>query len=284
MSDEIDRLIAAEGLPSDYREIVDENWRPLATRIARAAASRTPLIVGISAAQGTGKTTLCKVLEILLAQRGLNAVTLSLDDLYLPRAQREQLAREVHPLFATRGVPGTHAVAEGIAIIEDVLAGRPFDLPRFDKASDDRLPQPDRIDSPVDVLLFEGWCVGALPQEQSAITDPVNALEEQEDADGTWRNLSNHWLSGEYQRLFDLIDILVMLKIRDFNAVCVNRAKQEEKLVASDPNGSATMDDAALARFLMHYERLTRHMLTDLPARADVLYTVDDRQRPTLVR
>ena len=282
MSDFIDKLIAEEGLPASYRDIVDEHWRPLATRIAREAASRTPLIVGISAAQGTGKSTLCKVLEGLLAARGLRTVTLALDDLYLPREQRQALAREVHPLFATRGVPGTHAVAEGIAIIEDILAGRAFDLPRFDKASDDRLPETERITGPVHVLLFEGWCVGAKPQDAAALAEPVNGLEAEEDPDGIWRGLANHWLAEDYARLFGLIDLLVMLRVADFDAVRANRAAQEAKLVAARPDGAAVMDDAALARFLMHYERLTKHMLSEMPERADIVYDIDASQRPGL--
>ena len=91
-------------------------------------------------------------------------MTLSLDDLYLTHAERLQLAAEVHPLFATRGVPGTHAVNMAFGIIEDVLAGRAFEVPRFDKAFDDRSNEVMRISGPVDVLLFEGWCVGAAPQ------------------------------------------------------------------------------------------------------------------------
>ncbi len=84
------------------------------------------------------------------------------------RAQR--LAADVHPLFATRGVPGTHAVALAFAIIEEVLAGRAFETPRFEKAFDDRAATSQRVTGPVDVLLFEGWCVGAAPQEPDKLS------------------------------------------------------------------------------------------------------------------
>ena len=164
MSDPIAELIAREELPDDYTVVVETHWKPLATRIAREAANRKPLIVGINGAQGTGKTTLCKFLELLLKKRGLRAITLSLDDLYLTHSERLQLAAEVHPLFATRGVPGTHAVALAFSILEDVLAGRTFEIPRFDKSCDDRSNEVTRISGPVDVVLFEGWCVGAAAQ------------------------------------------------------------------------------------------------------------------------
>lgn len=280
MTDAIAELIADEGLPETYMEVVEQHYKPLATRIARLPATRTPLVIGINGAQGSGKSTACMFLEVLLARRRVRAVTLSLDDLYLTRAERQTLAREVHPLFATRGVPGTHAVAFGLGIIEDMLAGRALEMPRFDKAADDRTAEVTRINGPVDVLLLEGWCVGARPQEAAALTVPINDLERTEDPDGTWRMLVNHWLTQDYARLFDQIDLLVMLKVEDFDAVRRNRALQEEKLRASNPHASKTMDDAALERFCAHYERLTRHMLEEMPARADVVIPIGPDQNP----
>lgn len=278
MSDPVDALIAAECLPADYRDVVERHWQPLATTIARRAASRRPLVVGINGAQGSGKTTLCRFLELLLARRGLRAVTLGLDDFYLPRAERLALAEAVHPLFATRGVPGTHAVADGMAVIEAVLAGRAFALPRFDKAGDDRIADSAPLTGPVDVLLFEGWCVGAVPQGEAALKQPVNALEAEEDADGLWRGLVNRFLAEDYARLFGQIDQLVMLKVDGFDAVLANRTRQERKL--AEATGAATMNEATLARFVAHYERLTRWMLNEMPARADVVIPIGPDQRP----
>lgn len=279
-SDAIDTLIAKQGLPDDYRCVVDSYWQPLAEAIARRAAGHTPLIVGINGAQGSGKSTLCAFLEVLLARRKLRATTLSLDDLYLTKAERAALAEKVHPLFVTRGVPGSHAPGLGLEIFEHVLAGRSFDLPRFDKARDDHSEKAERITGPVDVLLFEGWCVGARPEADEELLEPVNALEAEEDRDGTWRAVSNLWLRGDYAKLFSLIDMLVMLKVEDFDAVRRNRALQEEKLRERDPEAPGLMDDAALERFLAHYERLTRHMLEDLPRHADYVFEIGADQAP----
>ena len=284
MSDPVDALIEAEGLPDDYREVVEQHWTPLATRIAREAAGRTPLIVGINGAQGTGKTTLCKFLELLLKRRGLRAVSLSMDDIYLTRAERTQLAGEVHPLFQTRGVPGTHSPALAMDVIESVLAGRDFTLPRFDKGSDDRLPDGEAVSGPVDVLLFEGWCLGAKPQDDAALAEPVNELEAQEDPDAAWRSVVNYWLAEDYARLFEQLDLLVMLKVENFDAVRRNRALQEDKLRASHPDAPALMDAEALGRFLAHYERLTNHILEEMPARADIVFTIGPDQRPVASR
>ena len=281
MSTAINLLIAAERLPDDYRTVVDRHWRPLADRIADVwVDDMRPMLVGISGAQGSGKTTLCRFLETLLIEHNLRTVTLSLDDLYLTRAERLALAADEHPLFATRGVPGTHDVALGEVILDDLLAGRTAAVPRFDKAADDRAAVRRMVEPPIDVVLFEGWCVGAVPQPAVALREPLNALERDEDADGAWRREVNRRLATDYAELFGRIDLLVSLEVEGFAAARANRALQERKLAASDPGGAAIMDEAALDRFLMHYERLTRWMLEEMPGRADVVIPIGADQRP----
>ena len=188
--DPVAELIVQHGLPPAYRQVVGQYWRPLADEIARRTDRKKPLIVGINGAQGSGKSTLCAFLEVLLDEHGLKAATLSLDDLYLGKADRQRLAREVHPLFVTRGVPGTHAPARGLAIFDDLGAGRDLNLPRFDKGTDEQSNGSERITGPVDVLLFEGWCVGCPPQADEDLLAPVNALEADEDAEGVWRSVA----------------------------------------------------------------------------------------------
>lgn len=278
MSDAIKALIAAEALPASYAEVVDRHWAPLADQIV--GTGKRPLVVGVNGAQGSGKSTLCHFLEVLLADRGLRAVTLSLDDLYLTKAQRLEAARTVHPLFATRGVPGTHDVALGMEVLDAVAAGRDFTLPRFDKSIDDRAPQGEPVRGPVDVLLLEGWCLGAVPQPQAELAQPVNRLEAEEDADGLWRGEVNRRLATDYAALFGRIDLLVMLAVHGFEAVRANRRLQEEKLARRNPGGAGVMDQAALDRFVMHYERLTRATLAEMPARVDILYRIGPDQRP----
>lgn len=283
MPDALDALLAEEALPDSYRTVVDQAWRPLADRIAdkRRAAGR-PILVGINGAQGSGKTTLCRFLaELLLPERGLKTAVLSLDDLYLPHAERQRLAEQVHPLFATRGVPGTHDVALGVDLIHRLLGGEgEVATPRFDKAIDDRAQSDRTITAPVDVLLFEGWCVGAEPQDEAELVEPINALETIEDPDGRWRGAANDALAGPYRALFDPIDLLVMLRPPDFESVIANRRLQEAKLRARTGRG---MTDAQLDRFIQHYERLTCHMLATLPAKADVLIDFDSQRQVTQV-
>jgi D-glycerate 3-kinase len=283
MSSAIDKLIVGEHLPSDYRKTVDAFWRGLSEEIAMPAMDG-PVVVGINGAQGSGKSTLCQFLEVLLVEHNQRSATLSIDDLYLTKAERERLGREVHPLLATRGVPGTHDAALGLSLIEDFRAGRDLDLPRFDKSVDDRSPERETVKGPLQVLLFEGWCLGAVPQDEAALAEPVNDLEATEDPDLAWRRYVNEALDGAYKTLFEQLDMLVMLKVPDFAAVRRNRALQEDKLRARNPGAPGLMDEAALARFLDQDERLTLHMLAEMPARADLVIEVGRDQRPVSSR
>lgn len=247
----------------------------IATRLAMRTAG-TPLVVGLCGAQGSGKSTIAAA----MVRRFDRAAVLSLDDLYLPRADRQALARDVHPLFATRGVPGTHDVALGMDVLAGLDRGEPVALPRFDKTYDDRAAVATWPNAPVpcDLLIFEGWCVGAAPQDDSTLAEPVNGLERDDDADGDWRVTSNAALTGSYQALFARIDALVLLAAPDFATVLAWRREQETALRVARP-GPAVMDDAAVARFVAHYERLTRHILAEMPARADLVVPLTPSRR-----
>lgn len=233
-----------------------------------AALGPDLLVVGICGAQGSGKTTLVRHLAAALERQGTRTAALSLDDLYRTRAERLRLSREVHPLLATRGVPGTHDVALGLAVIAALERGEAARLPRFDKGADDRAPLGDWPLAPAEaqVLLLEGWCLGARPQHD--VATPVNRLEAEEDPDGVWRRHVNAALAADYQRLFDRIDCLVLLAAPGWEVVADWREQQEAELRAR--GGPAVMSPAEMARFIQHYERLTRWILEEMPARADL--------------
>jgi D-glycerate 3-kinase len=176
-------FLRAESLPADFAAEIERLHAPLAARIA-AVAMGPAFVVGICGPQGSGKSTTVRVVAALLEARGLRVATLSLDDLYLPRSDREALARDVHPLLRTRGVPGTHDVALGLAALDSLADAGETALPRFDKATDDRAPRPTWpvVAGPVDVVLFEGWCVGARPEPAARpCAAPINALERERD-------------------------------------------------------------------------------------------------------
>jgi D-glycerate 3-kinase len=245
-----------------------------------------PYVLGLCGAQGSGKSTMARAIVEQAERRGIAAAVLSLDDLYLTRAEREALAREIHPLLRTRGVPGTHDVELGLAVLDALGRHEAVALPRFDKARDDRLPaeQWDRAPAICALLVFEGWCVGARPQPEASLVRPVNRLEAEEDSDGLWRTYANTMLAGPYQRLFARIDSLVLLAAPNFNIVLNWRLQQEVELVDRDgPGACGVMDEAAVARFVSHYERLTRHILAEMPARADVLVRLDENRVPLTI-
>lgn len=232
-------------------------------------------VIGINGSQGSGKSTLAAQLQaLLLRQHGLRAAVLALDDLYLGRAERERLAQQVHPLLRTRGVPGTHDVALGVNLLEELAAcAGPVRIPQFVKALDERALEPAwaEVAAPADLVLFEGWCVATPPQEQDALRRPLNELEAREDGDGRWRHYVNEQLATIYPPLFRRIDRTVFLQAPDFDSIFRWRRQQEDQNVQAAGAGAAGMDPAALRRFIQHYERLTRHALEVLPARADAL-------------
>lgn len=270
-------FLSQAGLPPELAGYERDLYQPLADWLLR----RRPRILGIQGTQGSGKSTLARVLQWQLQRQGVSTAILSIDDLYLPLAERQRLARERHPLLVTRGVPGTHDVALGQNILDWVRSGSgPRALPRFDKSSDDRSPQSGWpvLDTPPQMLIFEGWCLGLTPQPPAALEPPLNELERQEDPDAGWRHYVNDQLAGPYQQLFAALDALIVLRAPGFEQVFNWRRRQEEGLRAR--GGSGVMNDDQLRRFIQHYERLTHHGLASLGERADVLVPLDDQQRP----
>lgn len=233
--------------------------------------------------QGTGKSTLAAQIAALAHARGLRAATLSIDDFYLTRAQRQRLARDVHPLLATRGPPGTHDVALALRTLDALRAGESVALPRFDKLADERLPESrwERIDGPVDLAIFEGWFLATPPEGEAALIEPINALERDEDADGTWRRWCNAALARDYPALWARIDALWFLQPPGFEVVSEWRWQQEAALQAGDPSRPA-MDRAQVQRFIQHFERVSRQALRALPAIASRTIALDAQRQPLM--
>ncbi len=254
-----------------------------AVRQRLSGEERPPLVLGICGAQGSGKSTLATGLAEIFEADSISTAILSIDDLYKTRAEREVLANGVHPLLRTRGVPGTHDVTLGLNILNDLVDGRPAELPRFDKARDDREPAERWAAAAPDVrlLIFEGWCVGARPESEIALSEPINPLERDEDPDGRWRAFVNGALSEQYQILFARIDMLILLAAPDFPIVRKWRIEQEHDLrKRADAGSTGIMTDTQVERFIQHYERLTRHILAEMPGRADLVVRLNEKRRP----
>ncbi|WP_428035723.1 hypothetical protein [Amphritea sp.] len=278
-------------------ELLESIYVPLgAWLVARKEQQQGPLVVGINGAQGAGKSTLFNLLEVILEEGfDLKVVGLSIDDLYKTREDREQLAHSVHPLLKTRGVPGTHDVDLGLELLR-ALKGefgeerRNVKIPVFDKSIDDRCPPAlwQEWHGKADVIVLEGWCVGASAQSESQLAESVNDLERSEDPLGFWRNYVNQQLEGSYKELFGMIDVLIMLKVPSMESVFEWRSQQEKKLAervryfydTQQPTQHLRiMNEREIRRFIQHYERLTRNMLEEMPGRADVCLELNQNHK-----
>ncbi len=257
---------------------LDSVYFPLAKWIADGCQklqqqhADSPLVIGISGAQGTGKSTVAQILKILLhSEFDLETLVLSLDDFYLSKTHRKKLAEEIHHLLETRGVPGTHHVDSAMDLLDQLKNAdhqKTIQLPQFCKRQDDCLPvlEWQIPENGIDVVLFEGWCVGVTPQDKNSLETPLNELEAQHDSSGIWRNFVNRSLE-EYQPLFDRFHKLVMLKAPAMESVFAWRELQEQKLRERSGDG---LSPEAVRQFVSHFERLTCHLLETLPERADV--------------
>ena len=244
--------------------------------IKEADPAGPPPILGIAGSQGSGKSTLAHD----VAER-FGGVTLSLDDVYLTKAERADLATRVHPLFATRGPPGTHDLGLLHLLVDRLGCAGPDDrtpLPRFDTLADDRAPEAawTVVKGRPSVIVLEGWCLGATAQAATALVAPINALEAAQDADGLWRGAINAALARDYGPLRARLDALIFLKAPSFDVVLDWRCEQEAELMKRDVVPPERR--AALAVFVQHYERLTRHMI-DGGVAANLIVELDRDRR-----
>ena len=265
LAPELDRRRLADlhgRLPAD----APIDWRAVAA--IAALALRNKRCVGLSGGQGAGKSTLAALIAQAAALAGRTAAVCSLDDFYLAKGVRLQLARTVHPLLATRGPPGTHDLALALAVLDDVLAGRSTRLPRFDKGRDEPCPRSHwPVAESVDTLIFEGWCLGVEPQPEAMLRSPVNQLEAEEDRDGRWRAYVNA-ACARYVRLWQRVDWWIYIEVPDMGAVRRWRMAQERSNVP-EAAPHLRMSEAQLDRFIAHYERLTQWQQSNFATRAD---------------
>ncbi|ODN65501.1 Glucosyl-3-phosphoglycerate/mannosyl-3-phosphoglycerate phosphatase [Methylophaga muralis] len=281
LSTNIQNFLSAHQLSAKYAQQIDDWFAEVVKELVlHQKGAKRPIIIGIHGAQGSGKSTLAECLvHILTTQHHKSAIALSLDDFYLTHQQRVDLANTVHPLLATRGVPGTHDVELALSTLDKLLSQRKnIAIPRFDKAHDDRFPveQWPVLESAPKFIVLEGWCMGACPQPEEALTTPINKLEQSEDPDAYWRHFVNQKLEQEYQALFQRVDSWIMLKAPNFDCIYDWRLEQEEKLqqvVSSTENKIMNADD--IARFIQYYQRVTQHCLDTLPEQMDYVFELN---------
>ena len=219
----------------DKNKMLKSYLIPTCFWIAKKSNKKSPLIIGLSGGQGTGKTTITSIISLILRKYfKLKVFKISIDDFYKTRKDRKKLSISKHPLLITRGVPGTH----DNKIIYDFfkkIKNKKFSklkIPKFDKSKDDRCHKNlwYKINSRPDVIIFEGWCVGAKAQKNSELVKSVNSLEKTEDPDLVWRNYVNIQLKTHYKNLFKQINEIIYLRANNFKMLQKWRIKQEKKL------------------------------------------------------
>lgn len=259
----------------------------ISNELDRPELKGAPLNISVTGAQGSGKSTLAGMLaKVLLEGFGVSGNVISLDDFYLSKDDRSRLAARVHPMLATRGVPGTHDVDWMSDVLEAHRNNVSIECPVFDKATDDRLSS-RRLLSPAQVLICEGWCWGAKPEPTERLDTAVNRLEASQDPEGKWRRFVNAELA-RYQSVFKT-DAQIYLKVPSMASIIRWRWQQEQELANSADGlgltpeltqgrspGQGLRTEKDVAGFVEFYERLTRWMLTEMPGRTDVLVSLSE--------
>ena len=240
-------------------------------------------VIGLAGGQGTGKSTISNILKIILKEAyKLETVIFSIDDFYKTLNERKKISKKINKLFITRGVPGTHDTKMLFQCINNLKKNnfKKMIIPKFDKSIDDRCTKNKwlKVKKKPNIVIFEGWCVGATAQKNKDLNFPVNKLEKQRDNKRIWRQKVNSELKKDYNKIFNLIDKLIFLKVPSFKYVFRWRLLQEKKLRITG-KGNKTMNDKQVENFVMYYERITKHMLKTLPKTANTVIGIDEKHR-----
>jgi D-glycerate 3-kinase len=241
------------------------------------------LFLGFSGSQGSGKTTSAGILKVILKKFFKREIHVSsIDDFYKTFKDREKMSYKIHPLFKTRGVPGTHDVklAKNFFKVLSMKKFKKIMIPKFDKSIDDRLEKKYcyKIKKKPEIVILEGWCVGAKPQSKNLIKKSINILEKKEDADLTWRKYVNEKLKKDYKKVFSMLDHFIYMKIPNFNVVFKWRLLQEKKLRKKSYSRNKIMTHSEIKRFIMFYQRITLQMTKDLSKSASIVMFLKKNQ------
>ena len=259
---------------------------PLCFWISKKVNRNRPYFVGLAGGQGTGKTTISSLIKIILIKYfNLNVFRISIDDFYKTRKERISLSKKVHPMLITRGVPGTHDIKMMLNFFKKVRSKKfkRLKLPTFNKAIDDRFNKKkwyDLKDKP-DVIIFEGWCVGAKPEKSNTLKKIINSMERIKDQRQIWRKHVNQQLKLKYKNLYSQLNCLIYLKAKNFNLLQKWRLKQERKLWAKNKNKSKSkiMNKKDVLNFMQTYQRITQNMFRHAPKYASIILNLNSNHQ-----
>ena len=257
---------------------------PLCFWISKKANKKKPYFVGLAGGQGTGKTTISSLIRIILIKYfKLNVFRISIDDFYKTRKERISLSKRVHPMLLTRGVPGTHDINMMLNFFKNSKSKKfkRLKLPTFNKAIDDRYNKKKWYDlkKRPDVIIFEGWCVGAKSEKNLTLKKTINSMEKIKDQKQVWRKYVNHQLKSKYKNLYSQLNCLIFLKAKNFSLLQKWRLKQERKLGVKSKVKSKIMSKADVLNFMQTYQRITQNMFRNMPKYSSIIINLNSNHQ-----
>ena len=267
-------------------QMIKSHIIPLCFWINKKRKDKKTLLVGLAGGQGTGKTTISTLLRLVLVKYfKLQVFKISIDDFYKTRKERILLSKNKHPLLLTRGVPGTHDIQLMISLFRKVKKNtfRSISIPKFDKSIDDRCKKNSwfKLKKKPDILILEGWCVGARSEGSRSLNRPINVLEKNADKKKIWRSYVNNQLKSKYSKLFDQLDSLLYLKAKNFKLLKRWRLKQEKKLKmkSGTKKNSKIMNEREVETFMMTYQRITQNMFKNAPKYSSAVIDLNENHQ-----
>ena len=255
---------------------------PLCFWISKKAEKKRPYFVGLAGGQGTGKTTISSLIRIILTKYfKLNVFRISIDDFYKTRKERISLSKRVHPMLLTRGVPGTHDINLMLNFFRQSKSKKfkRLKLPTFNKAIDDRFNKKKWYDlkKRPDIIIFEGWCVGAKSEKSNSLKKTINSMERAKDQNLIWRKFVNQQLKSKYKNLYSQLNCLIFLKAKNFNLLQKWRLKQERKLWLKSKRSQnlKIMSKRDIINFMQTYQRITQNMFKNMPKYASIILNLN---------
>ncbi len=259
---------------------------PISFWIAKKADNKKPYFVGLAGGQGTGKTTISSIIKIILEKYfKLKVFKISIDDFYKTRKERIALSKKVHPMLLTRGVPGTHDISMMLDFFKKSKARKfkNMKLPNFNKAIDDRFPKNkwNMINKRPDVIIFEGWCVGARAETNKTLKKSINSMEKANDHKLVWRKYVNQQLKTKYKKLYSQLNCMIYLKAKNFSLLQKWRLKQEHKLwlKTKKKGGHKIMSKGDVINFMQTYQRITQNMFKNMPKYASIILNLNSNHQ-----
>ena len=259
---------------------------PLCFWINKKAVKKRPYFVGLAGGQGTGKTTISSLIRIILTKYfKLNVFRISIDDFYKTRKERISLSKKVHPMLLTRGVPGTHDINMILSFFKKAKSKKfkRLKLPTFNKAVDDRFSKKKWYDlkKRPDVIIFEGWCVGAKSENNITLKKTINSMEKAKDQKHIWRKHVNDQLKSKYKTLYSQLNCLIYLRAKNFSLLQKWRLKQERKLWIKSKIKSnlKIMSRGDVINFMQTYQRITQNMFKYMPKYASIIFNLNSNHQ-----